>query len=100
MGAAMKRLPAHVGSRLAGNAQREQHLSLQRAPADGVTAIVGEPDRVVGRHEDAVGAGKHSFSEGAQEIAVAVEHDHWMLAAIEHIDIVVPVDADAADFLE
>jgi hypothetical protein len=43
--------------------QRQQHLSFQRALADGVVPIVGEPDRVVGRHEDAVGTGKHTFSE-------------------------------------
>jgi hypothetical protein len=63
VGAAMKRLPAHVGRRLAGDAEGEQHLSVARALADGVVAIVGEPDRVVGRHVDAVGAGKHPFAE-------------------------------------
>src|SRR5262245_17204726 len=31
--------------------------------ADGVVPIVGEPDRIVGRHEDAVGTGEHTFSE-------------------------------------
>src|SRR6266404_5471431 len=63
VGAAMKRLPAHEGCWLAGNAQRQQYFSFRRALADGVVAIVGEPDRVVGRHEDAVGTGKHTFSE-------------------------------------
>jgi hypothetical protein len=40
------------------------------------------------------------LAPGAQKIAVAVENHHRVLAAIEDIDIVVPVDADAADLLE
>src|SRR5262249_21719224 len=63
LGLKPERLAAHEGCRLARNAQRQQHPSFQRALADGVVAIVGEPDRVVGCHEDAVGTGKHTFSE-------------------------------------
>src|SRR5437016_11312560 len=36
----------------------------------------------------------------AQELAVAVEHHHRVLAAIEHVDVVPSVDTDRADFLE
>src|SRR5437016_4840664 len=36
----------------------------------------------------------------AQELAVAVEHHHRVLAAVEHVDVVPGVDADRADFLE
>jgi hypothetical protein len=63
VGAAMEWLAAHIGCRLAGNAESEQHLSFQRALADGVVSIIGEPDRVVGCHEHAMRAGKQSFSE-------------------------------------
>jgi len=65
-----------------------------------VVAVIGQPDRVVGRHVDAVGARKQALAPGAEEIAVAVEHHHRVLAAIEHVDIVILVHADAADFLE
>ena len=96
----MERLAAHVGRRLAGNAERQQHLAFQRALADGVVAVIGQPDRAVRGHEHAVRARENPLAPGTQEIAVAVEHDHRMLAAIEHVDIVVAVDADRADFLE
>jgi predicted aminopeptidase len=96
----MERLPAHVWGRFAGDAECQQHLALERALADGVVAIVGQPDRIVRRHEDAVCTREKSFSERAEEIAVAVEHDHRVFAAIENIDVVVIVYADAADFLK
>src|SRR6202012_3403647 len=51
-------------------------------------------------HEDAMRAGKQTLAPGAQEIAIAVEHDHRVFAAIEHIDVVVAIDADRADLLE
>src|SRR5580692_9176339 len=35
-----------------------------------------------------------------RKFALAVEHHHRVLAPIEHIDVVVPVDADTADLLE
>jgi transposase len=56
-------LAAHVGCRLAGDAKGHQHLSFQRALADGVVSIVGEPDRVVRRHEHAMRPGKDTLSE-------------------------------------
>ena len=65
--------------------------------ADRVVAVIGQPDRVVGRHEDAVRAAKHPLAPGAQEIAVAVEHEHRVLAAIEGVDVVLRVDADRGD---
>ena len=65
MGAAMKRLPAHEGCRLAGNAQRQQHLSFQRALADGVIAIVGQKDRLIGTYSCAVRPLKNTVAPGA-----------------------------------
>jgi hypothetical protein len=34
------------------------------------------------------------LAPGAQEIAVAVEHHHWVLAAIEDEDAVLRIDGD------
>ena len=39
--------------------------------------------------EDTVRAGKQSLAPGGDELAVAVEHDQWVLAAIEDVDVVV-----------
>src|SRR6516162_4375613 len=100
MSAAMKWLAAHVRCRPARNAQHQQDFSIGRALAHGMIAIIGEPDGIVRRHEDPMRARKHAFSERAQEIAFAVEHDHRMLAPIEDEEIVVPVHADPAYFLE
>jgi len=62
-----------------------------------VVAVVGQPQRVVGRHVDAVRAPEHSFAPGAQKISVAVEHDHRVLATIECVHPVLLVDADRGD---
>ena len=35
-----------------------------------------------------------------KEIALTIEDDHWVLAAIEHIDVVAAINTDAADLLE
>ena len=100
MGAAVKRLPAHVRRRLSGNAKLEQHLAVERAFAHEMAAIIREVDRVVGPHVDAVGAGILPLAPGAQEVAVAVEDDDRVLAAVEDVDVIVLVDADRADLLE
>ena len=63
-------------------------------------AVVGEEHRVVRRHVQAMRAREQPLTPGAQEIAFAVEHHHRMLAAIEHIDVVLLVDAHRADFVQ
>jgi hypothetical protein len=65
-----------------------------------MAAIVGQEHRVVRRDVDAVGARISTLAPGVPEIAGAVEDDHRVLAAVEHIDVVVAVDADPADLLE
>jgi hypothetical protein len=62
-----------------------------------VIAIIGQPDRVVGRHEHAMGARVYPLAPAAQQIALAVEHAHRVLAAVEGVDVVVLVDADRGD---
>ena len=100
MRTAVERLAAHERRWLAGDAKCQQHLSRERALADGMVAVIGEPDCVVWRHEHAVGARELPFPERAQEVAVAIEDDHRMGTSIEDVDVIVLVHADAADFLE
>src|ERR1700722_4828738 len=59
-----------------------------------MVAIVGAVERVVAVDVDAVGAAEQAFAPRAQELAVAVEHHHGMLAAVEDIDMVFAVDGD------
>ena len=63
----------------------------------GVVAVIGQPHRVVGRHVDTVRAAKHPLAPGAQEVALAVEHDHGVPASIERVHPVLRVDADRGD---
>jgi hypothetical protein len=44
--------------------------------------------------------GKRALAPRAQEIALAIEHDDRMLAAIERVDAVLAVDRDRRDVLE
>ena len=60
-------------------------------------AVIGQPDGVVRRHVDAVRTLEDALAPRAQEIAGAVEHAHRVLAAVERIDIIVPVDTDRGD---
>src|SRR4051812_14864424 len=97
----MKRLAAHIRRRRAGHAEFEQHLAVfEAAFAHEMAAIVGQIDRIVGTHMDAVGARILAFAPRAQKIALAVEDHHRMLATGEAVDIVVFVDADRSDLLE
>jgi hypothetical protein len=47
-----------------------------------------------------VGAGKQAFAPARDEAALAVEHDHRMGAAVEHVDAVLAVDRDGGDVAE
>src|SRR5580692_4492247 len=100
MGAAVKRLTAHIRRRFAWDAEFEQHLAVERNLAHEVAAIVGQEHRVVGRYVDAMRPWILTLAPRAQEIALAVEDDHRVLTPIEDIDVVVTVDADPSDLLE
>jgi hypothetical protein len=95
--AAVERLTAHVGPRRSGHADGQQHLAVEGAVADGVVAVVGQPERVVGRHVHAVRAAKKPLAPGPQEVAVAVEDDHRVRAAVERVDAVLRVHPDGGD---
>src|SRR3954451_9355134 len=90
----------HERCRLSGHAQLQQNFAIERDLADEMAAIVGQEHRVVGRHMNAVRSRVLALAPGAQEISLAVEDHHRMLAAIEDMDIVFTVDTDSADFLE
>ena len=63
-------------------------------------AVVGEEHRVVRGHVDAVRPRVLALAPGAQKVAVAVEHDHRVLAAVEDIEVVAAVDPDAPTSLK
>jgi hypothetical protein len=58
-----------------------------------MVAVVGQVHRVVGPIWTPWARGYMPLAPRAQEIAVAVEHHHRVLAAIEDVDVVVLVDA-------
>src|SRR5690348_16736330 len=96
----VKRLPAHVGSGLPWHADLEKHLAVERAFAHEMAAIIGQVDRLVRPHVDAVRPRVEPFSPRAQEIALAIEDDDRMLSAGEAVHVVARVDADRGDLLE
>src|SRR5579863_4825110 len=100
MRASAEWLATHERRRLAGRSERHQHLPVQRAAPHAMGAVVGEPDCIIGSHMHAMRAWKHAFAPGSQEIALAIEDDHRVFAAIENVDIVVAVDPDRADFMK
>ena len=100
VGAAVERLAAQERRGLVGHADGQQHLALGGDLADRVVAVVGAVEVVVAVDMDAVGAAEQAFAPRAQEVAVAVEHHHRMLAAIEDIDAVLAVDRHRRDVAE
>jgi hypothetical protein len=65
-----------------------------------VAAVVGQVEDVVGVDVQAVRARVLALAPGAQEVARAVEHDHGVLAAIEHVDVVLAVAGHRGGVLE
>ena len=97
VGAAVERIAAVHRRGLAGHADLQQELPFQRQPAHRVVAVVGAVDRVVRRDVHAVRPTEQTLAPGAQEVAVAVEHHHRVLAAREDVDVVLAVHADRGD---
>src|SRR5262249_8540130 len=80
-----------------GNADLQQDLTVQGALPDRVIAVIGQPDRLVRRHMHAMRAVENVLAPGPQKIAVAVEHDHRMLTAVEAVHMILPIHAHAGD---
>ena len=64
---------------------------------DGVVAVVGAVEIVVGVDVQAVRTREQPLAPALEEVALAVEHHHRVLATIEHVDVVLAVDRDRAD---
>jgi len=94
MRAAVERLTAYIALGLARHAERHQHLAVEGAFSHRGVAVIGQIDRVVRAHMDTVRAVEHPFAPGAQQIAIGIKHGNRVLAAIEGIDPILPVDAD------
>jgi hypothetical protein len=62
--------------------------------------VVGQEHRVVRGHMDTVRPRVLALAPRAQKVAVAIEHNHRVVAAVEDIDIVAGVDPDPANLLE
>src|SRR5882672_6863028 len=90
----MERLAAHVWRRLAGDADLEQDLALERALAHGVVAVVGAIECLVRADVDTVRVPEHALAPRTKKIAVAVEHHHRVFAAVEDVDLVLGIDGD------
>ncbi len=97
MRAAMERLAAHVRGGLVGDADCQQHLTVGRALAHRVVAVVGTVEVIVGVDMQSVRAAEQPLAPALDEGAVAIEYDHRVLAAIEHIDPILAVDRDRGD---
>ena len=80
-------------ARSAAGAPEDAARLVGELAAQGVVAIIGQPEGVVRGHVQAVGAAEHALAPRAQKVAVAIEHDHRVRAAIERVDAVLPVDA-------
>ena len=100
MGAAPEGFAAHERRGLSGHPDREQHLAIQRALAHGVVTIVGQVERVVGTEMDPVRTVKDPVAPGAQIIAVAVEDDQRVFAAVEHVNLVPAIDGHRGDIAQ
>ena len=96
MGAAVKRLAAHERRRLVRDADGQQHLAVGRALAHGMVAVIGAIEIVVGIDVQTMRAVEQAFAPAGDEIALAVEHHHRMVAAVEDVDAVLAVDRDGS----
>ena len=88
MGAAVERLAAHIRLWPVRDADRQQHLAVDRALAHGVVAVIGAIEIVVGVDVQPMGAVEQAFAPAPEEIALAVQHHHRMGAAVEDVDAV------------
>jgi hypothetical protein len=99
MGTAVERLAAHKRRRLARNAEFEPRFAIEGDLAHEMAAIIGQEDRIIGRHMDAVRPGILPLAPGAQKIALAIEDHHRVLAAIEDVDAILAVNPDGRGLL-
>src|ERR1700736_555867 len=100
VGAAMERLAAHILCRLAGDADLEQHLAVERAFAHEMPAIISQIDPILGSRMGAVRSWVLALPPRPKEIAIAVEDHDRMLAPAKGVDVVFRVYSDRGHFFE
>src|SRR6185437_1347062 len=74
--------------------------AIEAAFAHRMVAVIGAPDRLVRPHVDAVRAMEQPLAPRGEEIALAIEDDHRVGAAIEDVDAVAMIDGDPRDLLQ
>src|SRR5215470_421871 len=85
------------GGRIIGAAQGHEQLAVQGKFLHCVDAIIHTVDHIIRADMDAVRTGaEHALAPGAQEVAVAIEDNYRMLAAIEDVYVVLRVHCDAS----
>src|SRR5437762_3968863 len=101
MGRLIEGLALPLGRRLVGTAQRHEELPVEGEFLHRMQTVVDAIHQIVGADMNAVSTvAEQAFAPGAEEIALAVEHDYRMLAAVEHIDVVLRIDRDAGNLDE
>lgn len=65
--------------------------------AHRMVAVVRTVEVAIRADVKSVRVDEDPFAPGSQECAVAIEHDHWSLAAVEQIDLVGRADRDRRD---
>src|ERR1700687_2155816 len=62
-----------------------------------MVAVIGAVELIVSVDVQPMGAAKQAFAPASDKIALAVEHDHRMGAAIEDVDTVLAVDRNGSN---
>ena len=83
--------------RLVAVAHCEQELAVVGELHSHLGAAVHQVDAVVRPYADAMSVMENALTPGIKKIAVRVEHHEGMVAAGEHVDVVVGVDGHAAN---
>src|SRR4051812_45420001 len=65
-----------------------------------MAAVIGQIDRIVRPHMNAVRPRILALAPRAQEVALAIEYHDRVFPAVENIDVVVGADPDRPDLLE
>src|SRR6185503_1091333 len=91
---------AHVRRGVAWHAELEEDFPLRRALAHDVAAVIGAIEDVVCVDVQAMRARERALSPRPDEVALTVEDDHRVLAAVEAVDAVLAVHRDGGHVLE
>lgn len=90
----------HAGiRRRSRRAKREQSFAARRVLVHRVAAVVREPEVVVAVDGDPVRPVEATFSPRSPQRTVRIEHQHRVLAAVEHVHAVSRIDRDGRGFL-